>query len=71
MECGRCTEQCPANYTGKPLDPRKIIHHIKDSLLDAVAHPDAANRKTLIGDDQAQGLFIEMNFGVVRPVVLV
>ena len=25
VECGRCTEVCPANGTGKPLDPRKII----------------------------------------------
>ena len=23
--CGRCTEVCPANQTGKPLDPREII----------------------------------------------
>lgn len=24
-ECGRCTASCPANLTGKPLSPRKII----------------------------------------------
>ncbi len=23
--CGRCTSVCPANYTGKPLDPREIV----------------------------------------------
>ncbi len=23
--CGRCTEVCPANATGKPLDPREIV----------------------------------------------
>jgi Fe-S oxidoreductase/nitrate reductase gamma subunit len=23
--CGRCTEVCPANQTGKPLDPREIV----------------------------------------------
>lgn len=56
VECGRCTDQCPANFTGKPLDPRKIIHHLKDSLLDAVANPDPAKRKTLIGDDSAPGI---------------
>lgn len=56
VECGRCTEQCPANYTGKPLDPRKIIHHLKDTLLDSVANPDPAKRKTLIGDDTAPGI---------------
>jgi len=24
VECGRCTEHCPANNTGKILDPKKI-----------------------------------------------
>jgi len=24
-ECGRCTAACPANITGKPLSPRKIV----------------------------------------------
>jgi Fe-S oxidoreductase len=24
VECGRCTEHCPANFTGKILDPKKI-----------------------------------------------
>lgn len=32
VECGRCTEQCPANTTGKPLDPRKIMHDMKYAL---------------------------------------
>jgi len=31
-ECGRCTEACPANYTGKPLSPRKIIMDIRDRM---------------------------------------
>jgi Fe-S oxidoreductase len=29
-ECGRCTASCPANLTGKPLSPRKIIIDIRD-----------------------------------------
>ena len=29
-ECGRCTASCPANITGKPLSPRKIIMDIRD-----------------------------------------
>jgi Fe-S oxidoreductase len=56
VECGRCTEQCPANFTGKPLDPRKIIHHLKDALLDASVNKDPANRKPLIGDESAPGI---------------
>lgn len=56
VECGRCTEQCPANYTGKPLDPRKIIHHLKESMLDAAANPTLEKRKNLIGDDATPGI---------------
>lgn len=28
-ECGRCTSVCPANRTGKPLDPRALIMGIR------------------------------------------
>ncbi len=31
-ECGRCTNVCPANQTGKPLDPKKIIIDLKRTL---------------------------------------
>jgi len=33
-ECGRCEEQCPADMTGKPLSPKRIIHDSKHDLLD-------------------------------------
>lgn len=33
-ECGRCTEQCPANMTGKLLSPRKIMMDTRDRLED-------------------------------------
>lgn len=29
MECGRCTEVCPANGVGKTLDPRKVVQDIR------------------------------------------
>ena len=32
-ECGRCTDSCPANFTGKPLNPRLVIHDMKVNLL--------------------------------------
>jgi Fe-S oxidoreductase len=30
VECGRCTQVCPAKLAGKPLDPKKIITKIRD-----------------------------------------
>jgi Fe-S oxidoreductase len=32
-ECGRCSDACPATFTGKPLEPRLVIHDIKVNLL--------------------------------------
>jgi Fe-S oxidoreductase len=32
-ECGRCSENCPANLTGKPLSPKETIHNLKKHLL--------------------------------------
>ncbi len=31
-ECGRCTDECPANITGKKLSPRKIMMDTRDRL---------------------------------------
>jgi len=33
-ECGRCTAACPANITGKPLSPRKIILNTRQRLME-------------------------------------
>ncbi len=32
-ECGRCQLACPASATGKPLNPRRVIHDLKLNLL--------------------------------------
>jgi Fe-S oxidoreductase/nitrate reductase gamma subunit len=36
-ECGRCQKVCPANITGKPLNPRAVVHDIKVNLLENAA----------------------------------
>jgi heterodisulfide reductase subunit C len=54
-ECGRCTQQCPANLTGKKLSPRKIMMDTRDRL-EEVGKNIAANGsfvddgKSLLGD---------------------
>ncbi|MDP9264675.1 MAG: heterodisulfide reductase-related iron-sulfur binding cluster [Chloroflexota bacterium] len=32
-ECGRCSDNCPALATGKPLDPQRIVLDVRDLLL--------------------------------------
>jgi Fe-S oxidoreductase/nitrate reductase gamma subunit len=37
-ECGRCQDVCPAAATGKTLNPRLMVHAIKENLLGRSAH---------------------------------
>lgn len=54
-ECGRCTEQCPANITGKKLSPRKIMMDTRDRAEELSARMDKngnieADGKSLLHD---------------------
>ena len=52
-ECGRCTEACPANQTGKLLSPRKIMMDTRDRMEELGHHRDnkaTNNNKTLLHD---------------------
>lgn len=37
VECGRCTQVCPANNAERPLDPKKIITKARDLALETHA----------------------------------
>lgn len=47
-ECGRCTEQCPANQTGKLLSPRKVMMDTRDRIEEIGKGNEAG--KSLLGD---------------------
>jgi len=63
-ECGRCSDNCPATLTGKPLSPKLTIHHLKEHLQAkgkmllaqqgaaeaATANPEGELARALIGD---------------------
>ena len=54
-ECGRCTDQCPANQTGKLLSPRKIMMDVRDRAEEYGKRVDKHGRdvtkiKTLLND---------------------
>ncbi|MFC7357141.1 4Fe-4S dicluster domain-containing protein [Jejudonia soesokkakensis] len=40
-ECGRCTDECPANKTGKKLSPRKIMMDTRDRLQEVSKNIDS------------------------------
>jgi heterodisulfide reductase subunit C len=54
-ECGRCTEACPANQTGKLLSPRKIMMDTRDRMEETGINRDKNGQftddgKTLLHD---------------------
>jgi len=51
QECGRCDLVCPANYTGKPLSPKKLHLSIKHMMLHEGLKEEGAERESIIGDD--------------------
>ena len=47
-ECGRCTDACPANLTGKPLNPREMIMGLRHLSVDAERGLDLIPNSPLI-----------------------
>ncbi|MER3418868.1 MAG: (Fe-S)-binding protein, partial [Chloroflexota bacterium] len=52
-ECGRCQAACPANATGKPLDPKALIMGLRDLVDEVEIHlplvPDGAEVRQRLG----------------------
>ncbi len=47
-ECYRCTSRCPANQTGKELNPGQMIINLRDHMLERLGGKEPTT--TLIGD---------------------
>jgi Fe-S oxidoreductase len=43
VECGRCMEHCPANQTGKLLDPKKLMLDLRAGFLGDLQQPVVNN----------------------------
>ncbi len=52
-ECGRCTDACPANITGKALSPRKIMMDVRDRSTELHAFKKSGN----LTDGDGKSLF--------------
>ena len=51
-ECGRCTDSCPANHTGKLLSPRKVLMDTRDRITEISDNKRKGKEdtKSLLGD---------------------
>jgi len=61
-ECGRCEEQCPADMTGKPLSPKRVIHDAKIDLFDQAA-------AVLAKDDESIAPLLRENSAITADVL--
>jgi heterodisulfide reductase subunit C len=52
-ECGRCTDSCPANMTGKLLSPRKIMMDTRDRATEVGHNIDKLGKDKAGIDNQA------------------
>jgi Fe-S oxidoreductase len=66
-ECGRCSSQCPATATGKPLAPRQLLLDLRDYLY---AHQDEVIEKRVHQHANGDGAEPpEVGENVVGPVI--
>ena len=66
-ECGRCSSQCPATATGKPLAPRQLLLDLRDYLY---AHRDEVVAKRVRGRGDGDGAEPpEVGENIVGPVI--
>jgi Fe-S oxidoreductase len=67
-ECGRCSSQCPATATGKPLAPRQLLLDLRDYLYE---HQDELIAKRANGAPPAEAGAEPVMVGenVVGPVI--
>ena len=47
MECGRCTEACPAWKAGKVLNPKQVVQDIRSAELSGVGIAEAVSEEAL------------------------
>ena len=66
-ECGRCSSQCPATATGKPLAPRQLLLDLRDYLYE---HQDEVIAKRVARPTNGDGAEPQpVGENVVGPVI--
>jgi len=47
MECGRCTEVCPANLAGKILNPKRVVQDIREAMVSGKEVAESVSEEAL------------------------
>jgi Fe-S oxidoreductase len=64
-ECGRCSSQCPATATGKPLAPRQLLLNLRDYLYE---HQDEMIAKRVNVTPGPDGELPEVGRNLIAPI---
>jgi Fe-S oxidoreductase len=68
-ECGRCTEACPANITGKLLSPKQVIVDIRHLMEESMPSPLARINAEADGEGESKDLIERVGFEPVWDCV--
>ncbi len=71
-ECGRCTDQCPANRTGKRLSPKHLTTAVRDHMYANATELIGRSRRTpgRDGDETATPLKEDERFQLVSETIV-
>ena len=76
-ECGRCSDQCPANLTGKKLSPKHLTIDLRDFLYEhekelvaAKGNGQATEGESEGGEAEPPECYKDLVDGVIDPEVL-
>ncbi len=58
-ECGRCTDVCPANITGKKLSPRKVMMDIRDRVEEVCDKIQSGSTQFISKEKTSQHAFLD------------
>jgi Fe-S oxidoreductase/nitrate reductase gamma subunit len=68
-ECGRCQAACPANATGKPLNPKEFIMGIRHMAIDAEHGLDLIPNNPIVRETYALGGAAPEPALMAKPIV--
>ena len=68
-ECGRCQAACPANFTGKPLNPKAMIMGIRHMAIEAEHGLDLIPNNPIVRETYALGGSVPEPARMAAPIV--
>src|SRR6476469_3735512 len=68
-ECGRCQAACPANATGKPLNPKEFIMGVRHMAIDAEHGLDLIPNNPIVRETYALGSGAPEPARMAKPIV--